>query len=113
MVPGNPKTNANLAVGRNREKAIPPRSSRGKHCLLFKQNQKNRVERRIKIQAITNFFFVINIFVLFKKNKIKKNIIEPFIKFDLSPEIKIHNGTISRNMLKKIFDFKVKFWLKK
>ena len=35
---------------------------------------------------------------------IKKNIINDFIKFDLSPDIKMLKGIISKRKLKKIFE---------
>ena len=66
-----------------------------------------------KIKKIKKVFLFIKSFVLSIKIIIMENIIKDLIKLDLSPVIKILNGTKNKNTLKKIFSLKPKFLFRK
>ena len=59
------------------------------------------------------FLSLLYCFVLSIKIIMIVNIIKDLIKLDLSPVIKILNGTKNKNILKKIFDLNYKFLFKK
>tara|TARA_B110000259_G_C13900698_1_gene356749 strand:+ start:247 stop:675 length:429 start_codon:yes stop_codon:yes gene_type:complete len=82
-------------------------------CLILILSLKKIGINNVKIKKIENIFLLIKSLVLSIKNTITENIIKDFIKFDLSPEIKMLNGIKIKKVLKKIFDLMSKSLSKK